>query len=65
MRYKITVERIEPHPKAGQVMPREYGVGYQQHENHYPETTAMQVLNAELSQMEYRACKLAIIEAVE
>lgn len=69
MRYKITVERIEPHPKAGEKIERQYSGGlnyggYPQEEC-YPPTISSSILFAELSESEYKACKLAIIEAKE
>lgn len=60
-RYSLTVNRVEPHPKAGQTVPRQFG-GFQDN-GVFPETMQRQVLLVELSEEEWNAVKRSVIEA--
>ncbi len=62
--YKITVIRNEPHPKAGQQIPREYYQNGMPGET-YPLTIPVEILTCELTEEMWTAVRNACIEAAK
>ena len=65
MSYRLTVVRVDPHPKAGEALPYNERGGMYSVEQRYPDTVERTALTVELTDAEYEAVKRACIEAAK